>query len=580
MKSYGKVAIGDNGRLYMKLLPHAAMMARRLFDGSQRAADNSVVVSASDINCHTLEWFMQRYPLDLVGAAMTAVPQRAARRRRQIAIIEEAKVDGYEPPEFALAEPARDYQRTAADAVLRAKGLVLADDLGLGKTVSAICAMTADGALPCIVVAKRNLLRQWHRMINRFAPALRVHVVRSMQPYELSDEIRIEVGTSGRRRIVRNGQKRLPDVILLNYDKLRLWGDHLAGINPGLIVYDECQELRKGEKSKKGEAAKAVSDASRFRLGLSATPIHNYGGEVWNVYNAIAPDMLGTREEFHREWCRGNIDKAQVIEPETLHEYLVDAGVLLRRTRKQVGRELPPMQRLWVDVDTDEKQLAAASDAVAELARTVLRGHGDPLLRMKAAGELDWRMRQATGLAKVVGVLDFMEMALDSEERIVLTAHHHLVFDALFSGLERRGIRAVRFTGRESEAAKQRSFEDFTSPHGGARVFLLANSAGAGFDGLQFSCRTIVHGELDWSPAVHLQNEGRLDRDGQPESVTSYFLIASEGSDPVIRDVLGIKEVQRAGIVEGQSETGSELATVDLHRIAKLAEACLRRRGG
>ena len=46
--------------------------------------------------------------------------------------------------------------------------------------------------------------------------------------------------------------------------------------------------------------------------------------------------------------------------------------------------------------------------------------------------------------------------------------------------------------------------------------------------------RTVVSGELDWSPGVHEQCIGRVARDGQ--------------TDPVVADVLGVKRGQIEGV--------------------------------
>jgi hypothetical protein len=68
--------------------------------------------------------------------------------------------------------------------------------------------------------------------------------------------------------------------------------------------------------------------------------------------------------------------------------------------------------------------------------------------------------------------------------------------------------------------------------------------SGAGVDGLQQVCNVCVFGELDWSPAMHDQDIGRLDRTGQEEHVLAYFLAAPDGADPPMLEVLGIKREQ------------------------------------
>ena len=131
----------------------------------------------------------------------------------------------------------------------------------------------------------------------------------------------------------------------------------------------------------------------------------------------------------------------------------------------------------------------------------------------------------------------------------------------------------VVYTGEESATQKGASFAAFTK--GDAQVLIMSLRAGAGLDGIQASCRTVVFGELDWSPAVHHQCMGRPHRDGQTDPVAAYFLICEGGSDPVIADVLGIKKRQLEGIVDQKADAVG--VQIDPGRIKRLAESFLDR---
>jgi SNF2 family DNA or RNA helicase len=131
------------------------------------------------------------------------------------------------------------------------------------------------------------------------------------------------------------------------------------------------------------------------------------------------------------------------------------------------------------------------------------------------------------------------------------------------------------YTGDESETAKVASVAAFVE--GRANVLIISLRAGAGLDGLQQVSRTVVIGELDWSPQVHQQNIGRVYRDGQSEPCVAYYLVADEGSDPVIADVLGLKEAQATGIVDPDRAGVPHLVGAADDHIRKLAEDVLRR---
>jgi SNF2 family DNA or RNA helicase len=562
------------GRFLIECAPHVAIKLRRVFGGVQRHGAGKFVLSANPTTAHELEWFRERYPLDLVDCerAFRKLVRTEAKRLDSIGEIEQA---GYTPRAFDLAIPPREYQRVAADLALRTGSLLIADELGLGKTVSSICALTSPGALPALVVTMTHLPRQWERELSRFAPSLRVHRIRKGQPYPLNAP-RFETDHAGVRRRVDG----LPDVLIINYHKLDGWADSLGNL-VRTVIFDEAQELRHGGTNKYIAAA-AVAGAAALRIGLSATPIYNYGAEIYSVMDVIGPGSLGTRKEFYDEWCGGanpgndkDARKVCVAEPAALGTYLRESGLMIRRTRREVGRELPALTIVRHAVDVDATRINEAVADVAELARRVLERTGSNFERMQWSGEIDYRMRQATGIGKAAAVVDFVRLLVEAGERVVLYGWHHEVYALWRSSLGKHGVPFAMYTGEESETEKTRSVAAFVE--GSAHVLIISLRAGAGLDGLQQVSRTVVIGELDWSPQVHQQNIGRVYRDGQKEPCVAYYLVADEGSDPVIADTLGLKEAQAIGIVEPDRVGVPHLVGAADDHIRKLAEDVLRR---
>ena len=109
-------------------------------------------------------------------------------------------------------------------------------------------------------------------------------------------------------------------------------------------------------------------------------------------------------------------------------------------------------------------------------------------------------------------------------------------------------LKPALYTGSETPKEKEQSKEAFVA--GEATVLIISLRSGAGLDGLQSVASTVVFGELDWSPGVHEQCIGRVFRDGQESPVMAYFLLAEEGSDPVVADVLGIKKLAEEYLVK------------------------------
>ncbi len=314
----------------------------------------------------------------------------------------------------------------------------------------------------------------------------------------------------------------------------------------------------------------------------SATPIYNYGGEIWNVINVLRPGALGNHAEFMREWCSGGYARKPTInDPKAFGTYLRENFILLRRTRKEVGRELPPLTKISHRIATDREPLEKVRSAAAELAQIILADEeverGD---RMRAGGELDWKLRQATGVAKAPHVADFIRLLVESGENVVVYAWHRAVYDILLDRLKEYS--PACFTGEESAKKKGESKRRFIERE--TPVIFVSLRAGAGVDGFQKVCRTVVYAELDWSPGVLEQCTGRVFRDGQPDPVTAYYLVSDEGSDPVVAETLGIKREQIEGIKDPTRElislqTTTARATSLAKRFLAQSYAQRKRRG-
>lgn len=75
---------------------------------------------------------------------------------------------------------------------------------------------------------------------------------------------------------------------------------------------------------------------------------------------------------------------------------------------------------------------------------------------------------------------------------------------------------------------------------------------------------------------MHHQCIGRLDREGQTEPVTAIYLVAEDGSDPPIMEVLGVKASQASNIVD--PSLGVQAAHADDSRLRGLIDRYLKTR--
>lgn len=99
--------------------------------------------------------------------------------------------------------------------------------------------------------------------------------------------------------------------------------------------------------------------------------------------------------------------------------------------------------------------------------------------------------------------------------------------------------------------------------------------SGSGVDGLQKVASVGMFAELDWSPQAHEQGIGRLRRDGMGDSPpVIYYAVTSEGADPALMEVLGVKRRQSEQLMSRDDQLFNNASTAP-NRARRLARQVL-----
>lgn len=552
-KSYGTLTYDAINQSWVidKLAPHVAMKLKQIFTKLSPSSICPFVFKNTDTHAADLAWFMERYPLE----CSTSDRRLLSKRAKAFYLDQEASELILSPTwipknRAGLLEGQilRHYQQVAIDMVEKMRSLILLDDVGLGKTYEGLAVALIEGSLPLVIVCQPHLQKQWVEKAKSFIN-LRVHAPNGNKPYDLEEA----------------------DIYIFKYNQLSPWIDTLTQGWVKAVVFDEIQELRRGDESAKGQAAenlcRAVDRVNGCLVGLTATLIYNYGIEAFNIINMLRPGLLGSRQQFLQEYCDVGSQKGIVKFPDELGSFLQESLMVLRRTKADVGQEAKQIKPELEWVEPDEHGLKEAEELTKALALTTLSGSFTE--SGAAARELDMRLREMTGIAKARATAAFVRMFVESGQPVLLFGWHREVYEIWAKEL--RGLRVAMYTGSESPKQKEQAKKDFIN--GEVDVLIMSLRSGAGADGLQFRGSTIVFGELDFSPLVHRQCIGRLDRDGQESPVYTYYVVANYGSDPVLIDTLGLKQSQSDGIQDPGAEQA--IAQADPDRIKRMARAYL-----
>jgi SNF2 family DNA or RNA helicase len=547
IKTYGKFKADHQSQklIIEECEPHVSIKIKGLFKKIAVYQTPPYEFANTPENAADLMWLMQRYPLVISKKDLEYLTRANRVYNHLINEAERFLRPNYKPRPVRLnkGEEARHYQLQGKDLVSLVKRLLIADTFGLGKTLTSILCLLEPFSLPGIVAVQTHMTTQWKNQIERFTD-LKVHIIKGTKPYNLPPA----------------------DVYIIRYSCLSGWVNIIAEGRFKTAIYDEIQELR-GADSAKHHAGRSLSAGVEKAIGLSATPIYNLGSEIFNILDLLKPGCLGRQVDFLREWCAplGN-GKSIVGDPQALGQYLRANNIMLRRTRSEVGRELPPINKIIIPVDYDTEEVKKAEDIAKMLAIKVTTGSFTQ--RGEAARQLDLLARRITGVSKAKHVAGYIKMLLESGERVVLAGWHREVYDIWLKELE--DYKPVMYTGSETTRQKEEAFRKFNDKE--TNIFIISLRSGAGLDGLQHSCDLIAHGEFDWSPEVHNQLNGRVDRDRKEEQkqVTALYFASEYGSDPLIINLLGLKAAQSFGIMDPDAEPAEQLS--DDGRLKKLAQ--------
>ncbi len=264
MRTFGAIKLNVTDWKIEQMEPHVSIKLKALFNRIPKHLSAPYRLPATPEIANDLEWFMVRYPLDISAEDKALLQSDAVSHRELQEELHIVLKPGFVPQKFEINGELRDYQARGVELYRRTGRLLIGDSVGLGKTLIGIGSFTDPKALPALVVVQAHLPMQWQEEIARFL-GIKAHIIKSSKPYQLP----------------------AASIYIISYSKLCGWVDIFAqhGFLKS-VVFDECQELRRAE-SKKYESAKAIATQCVFALGLSATPVYNYGDEVFNIFEIL-----------------------------------------------------------------------------------------------------------------------------------------------------------------------------------------------------------------------------------------------------------------------------------------------------
>jgi ERCC4-related helicase len=174
------------------------------------------------------------------------------------------------------------------------KGAVLADEVGLGKTIEAgilISQFWATEKRKLLIICPSSLRKQWEQEL-----AEKFHL-----PSEIFEAKRFnELFKAGKRNPFNSNK-----IVICSFHFAKNKADYIQLVDWDLVIIDEAHRLRNVYKPA-NVIGRAIKDAIylRKKILLTATPLQNHLMELYGLVSIIDENVFGSSDSFRSQFTR------------------------------------------------------------------------------------------------------------------------------------------------------------------------------------------------------------------------------------------------------------------------------------
>lgn len=511
---------------------------------------NNIVAIHSLIG--NVDWIIDEELASSIQSSIEDVRQQIANEEENV--IEAFRVsslneadNGFTYPADIIAGELLPFQPVVLQYNAIRKNMLIGDDMGLGKSLSALACASINDLIDSVVITCPSIARlTWRDEINRWLPGRTVYICRK--------------ATSAKNALKELDAIRAADFVIVSYKKLAIYRDALIGKSAKLFIGDESQML-KNEKSQRTIAATAIADACQFVYLLSGTAIKNRPKELVTQLRILRllDTSFGGAMKFMMRYCNpvnngfgwdfsgsSNLDELR----RRLRELC-----MVRRLKDDVMSYLPQKRRIRLPVEisnrneykkaesdfkaaitasANEKLEKAAdieglsgkhrkafikdnfSDCVARAARAQMLVHTQILRKLVGQGLQD-------------SACEWIETNCGEGDPLVVFAYHEEQVDYLYRTLsDNSSLRVARIVSCMSDEARKRAEKDFQA---GLYDVVVCSLMTANTNITLVAATRMLIMEYWWVPGDLVQAEDRIRRIGtslDAESIDCYYLHAED----------------------------------------------------
>lgn len=427
---------------------------------------------------------------------------------------------------------------------------LLADDVGLGKTISAGLVMSeliSRGRISKILIICPKILReQWQEEL-KFKFDIPSEIVTGRQLISANKKLFDEVGA-----------------IITTYNTARLYLDFVKQDSYDMLILDEAHKLRNLYGTDRSPQVaqrfhKALSERMfKYVLMLTATPIQN---RLWDLYSLVElltvarghQNPFGNEGMFARRFIGDGRTNARKLRPEAQDEFRSIIYSYMSRVRREDAKLHFPERKVQLhEVKPSEKELellGVISEPIQELnffaqivilqalisspeaLVKVLEGMAEKGTAPRQMFEDVKEIAKDITLTTKLNGLNTLIKGLREEKpdtwRVVVFTRWRETQTTIQAFLEDQGISCGLING-DSNSKNQDTISKFKKDIPEVNVIV---STEAGSEGVNLqSANVLVNYDLPWNPMIVEQRIGRIQRLASEHANVSIFNIVLKGT--------------------------------------------------
>lgn len=411
------------------------------------------------------------------------------------------EIDGTELDLGGFSGNLRAYQVFGAKYILHQKKVLLGDEMGLGKTIQAIAAMTHIETTEkkknhYLIVCPASVLINWARELQKFS-RINSYIVHGPGADDSFDRWQQEGGAA-----------------ITNYETMGKIVDRIDNhMRLSLLVIDEAHYMKNPDAKRTAYIRRLDNESERILL-MTGTPLENRVEEMCNLIDFVRPDMTKEVRSL-----------ANVSHLPQFRESL--APVYIRRTRKQVLKELPPIN------EENEWCSMTSRDLTAYAAAVTAGSFSD----MRRVSFLQDDMAES---AKCIRLLELLEQAGDDGRKVVIYSFFRETIAKVGALLGSRCVGVI--SGDTPVDSRQGIVDKFADSPDGSVLLCQIIAGGVGLN-IQ-AASIVIFCEPQIKPSLESQALSRVYRMGQVQNVLVYHLLCPYTIDEEMMGILEEKQTE------------------------------------